>query len=130
MGGEFPRDASAEGVLVGVQDEVSDRDGVVGEALVDLAPVLLDQDGHGDHESAADVVEYAVGGLDDEGPPRRPVLEVVRLGQTGRDVHEHLADLLSVEHPGARDQLLHECAGRCLACPVGAVDPYDHGTRY
>jgi hypothetical protein len=31
-------------------------------------------------------VEHAAGGLDDELPPRRPVLEVVRPGQARRDV--------------------------------------------
>ena len=94
-----PLDAPAEGVLVGVEDEVPYRDGVLGEARADLAPVLLDQDGHRHHQGAAGVVEYAAGGLDDERPPRRPVLEVVRLGQPRRDVHECLADLLGVEHP-------------------------------
>ena len=38
------RDACAEGVLVGVEDEVPYRDGMLGEACADLAPVLLDQD--------------------------------------------------------------------------------------
>ena len=81
--GVVPLDAPAEGGLVGVEDEVPDRDGMVGEARADLAPVLLDQDRHGHHQSAAGVVEYAAGGLDDERPPRRPVLEVVRLGSPG-----------------------------------------------
>jgi hypothetical protein len=83
--------------LVSVEDEVPDRDGVVGQAGADFAPVLLDQDRHGHHQGAAGVVEYPAGGLDDELPPRRPVLEVVRLGQPWRDVHECLADLLGVE---------------------------------
>jgi hypothetical protein len=67
--------------LVSVEDEVPYRDGMVGEARADLAPVLLDQDGHRHHQSAAGVVEYAAGGLDHKRPLRRPVLEVVRLGQ-------------------------------------------------
>jgi hypothetical protein len=70
-----------------------------GEARADLAPVLLDQDSHGHHQRAAGVVEYAAGGLDDERPPWRPVLKVVRPGQPRLDVHECLADLLGVEHP-------------------------------
>jgi len=82
-----------------VEDEVPYRDGMAGEARADLAPVLLDQDGHGHHQGAAGVVEDAAGSLDDEWPPRRPVLEVVRRGQPRRDVHECLADLLGVEHP-------------------------------
>jgi hypothetical protein len=102
---------------------------MLGEARADLAPVLLDQDSHGHHQSATGVVEDAAGGVDDELPPRRPVLEIVRLGQPRRDVHECLADLLRVAHPGVRDQLLHEGTGRRLACAVGAVEPHDHGTR-
>ncbi len=64
MGGaknSVPLDAPAEGVLVSVEDEVPYRDGMLGEARADLAPVLLDQDGHGHHQSAAGVVEYAAG---------------------------------------------------------------------
>jgi hypothetical protein len=95
----FSLDAPAEGVLVGVEDEVPDRDGMLGEARADLAPVLLDQDGHGDHQSAAGVVEYAAGGLDDELPPWRPVLKVVGFGQPRCDVHECFVDLLGVEYP-------------------------------
>jgi len=68
-------DSPTEGVLVGVKDEVPDRDGMLGQASADLARVLLDQDSHGHHQSATGVVEYAPGGLDDELPPRRPVLE-------------------------------------------------------
>lgn len=93
------RDARAEGVLVGMEDEVPDWNGMLGKARADLAPVLLDQDGHGHHQGAAGVVEYAAGGLDHERPPRRPVLEIARPGQPRRDVHECLADLLGVEHP-------------------------------
>ena len=96
---ECPLDAPAEGVLVSLEDEVPYRNGMVSEARADLAPVLLDQDGHGHHQSAAGVVEHAPGGLDHERPPRRPVLEVVRLGQPRRDVHECLADLLGIEDP-------------------------------
>lgn len=93
------RDGCRAGVLVGVEDEVPYRNRMPGQAGADLAPVLLDQDRHGDHQSAAGVVQDVAGGLDHERPPRRPVLEVVRLGQSRRDVHERLADLLGVEHP-------------------------------
>jgi hypothetical protein len=62
----FPLDPPAEGGLVGVEDEVPDRNGMPVEARADLAPVLLDQDGHGDHQGAAGVVEHAAGGFDDE----------------------------------------------------------------
>jgi hypothetical protein len=72
----LPLDTPAEGGLVSVQDEVPDRDGLLSKARADLTPVLLDQDRHGHHQSAAGVVEHAAGGLDDELPPRRPVLEV------------------------------------------------------
>ncbi len=85
--------------MVSVKDEVPYRDGMLGEARADLAPVLLHEHRHGYHQSAPDVGEYVSGGLDHERPPRRPVLEVVRPGQTRRDVHECLADLLSLEHP-------------------------------
>ena len=102
------------------------RDRVVGEARADLAPVLLDQDGHGHHQGAAGVVEYAAGGLDDERPPRRPVLEIVRLWQPRLISMSVSADLLGVEHPRVGDQLLHERTGRRLAHAVGAVEPYDH----
>ena len=61
---------------------------MLGEARADLAPVLLDQDNHGDHKGAAGVLKYSVGGLDDKATPGRQVLEVVRQGQTRRDVHE------------------------------------------
>jgi hypothetical protein len=71
---------------------------MLGEVRADLAPVLLYQDSHGHHQGAAGVVEYAAGGLDDQRPPRRPVLEVVRHRQPLRDVHERLAGLLGVEH--------------------------------
>jgi hypothetical protein len=37
-----------------------------GPGRADLAPVLLDQDSHGHHQSAAGGVEYAAGGLDDD----------------------------------------------------------------
>ncbi|MGC0327530.1 hypothetical protein RKD23_000520 [Streptomyces sp. SAI-170] len=94
-----PLDASAEGVLVGVEDEVPYRDAVFGEARADLPPVLLDQDGHGHHQGATGVVEHVARGLHHERPPRRPVLEVTRPGQRRLDVHECLADLLGVEHP-------------------------------
>ncbi|MBQ0905268.1 hypothetical protein [Micromonospora sp. U21] len=46
--GVFLLDTRTEGVLVSVQDEVPHRDGMVGEARADLAPVLLDKDGHQD----------------------------------------------------------------------------------
>jgi hypothetical protein len=36
----LPVDASTKGALVSVEDEVPYRDGVVGEARADLAPVL------------------------------------------------------------------------------------------
>jgi hypothetical protein len=49
-------------------DDVPYRDGVVGETGADLAPVPLDQDGHGHHQGAAGAVEYAPGGLDDQLP--------------------------------------------------------------
>ena len=69
-----------------------------GEARADLAPVLLHQHSHGYHQRAADVVEYMTSGLDHKRSPRRPVLEIVGAGQPRRDVHERLADLLSIEH--------------------------------
>jgi hypothetical protein len=94
-----PFNAPAEGALVSVEDEVLYRNGMLGKARADLSPVLLDQHSHRHHQGAAGVVEYAAGGLDDERPPRRPVLEVVRHGQPWCDVHECLADLLGVEHP-------------------------------
>jgi hypothetical protein len=97
--GSGPLNAPAEGVLVSVEDEVPYRNGMLGETRADLAPVLLDQDSHGHHQSAARVVEYVAGGVDYELPPRRPVLEVIRPRQPWRDVHECLADLLGVEHP-------------------------------
>lgn len=50
-----------------MEDEVPDRNGVLGKARADLAPVLLDQDRHGHHQGAAGVVEDASGGLDHEG---------------------------------------------------------------
>ena len=49
------------------------------KAGADLAPVLLDQDGHGHDQGAAGVLEYAAGGFDDQRTPRRPMLEVVRV---------------------------------------------------
>ena len=122
----FPFDTPAEGVLVGMEDEMPYRDGVVGESGADLALILLDQDSHGHHQSAAGVIEYAASGLNNERPPRRPMLEVVGLGQPRRDVHKNLADLLGVEHPRVRNQLLQEGAGCRLADAVGAAESYDH----
>ena len=92
-------DAPAEGVLVGMEDEVPDWNGMLSKAGGDLAPVLLDQDSHGHHQSAAGVVENTSGGLDDERPPWRPVLKVIRSGQPQCDVHKCLADLFGIEHP-------------------------------
>jgi hypothetical protein len=54
------RDAPAEGVLVGMEDEVADRNRMVGETRADLASIVLDQDGHGHHPGAAGVVELIV----------------------------------------------------------------------
>jgi hypothetical protein len=42
-----------------MQDEVPYPDGVLGEPGADHLPVLLHQDGHGDHQSASGAVEYA-----------------------------------------------------------------------
>ena len=122
-----PVDPRAERVLVGVQHEVPHRDAVLGEARADLAPVLLDQDGHRHHQGAAGVVEDPAGGLDDERPPRRPVLEVVRLRQPGRDVHQRLADLLGVEAPASPGAAAARARSSSSCRAVGAVDPDDHG---
>jgi len=81
-----------------VKAEMPDEDGILSEAETNFAPVLLHEHSHGHHQSAAGVVEDASGGLDDERPPRRPVLEVACPGQPRRDVHECLADLLGVEY--------------------------------
>ena len=94
-----PLDTTAECVLACVEDKMPDRNPMSGKARADLTPVRLDQNSHRHHQSAADVVEYVSGGLDNEGTPRRPVLEVVRHGQPWSDVHEGLAHLLGIKHP-------------------------------
>ena len=48
-----PLDPPAKGVVVSAEDEVPYRDGVLGEARADLAPVLLDENSHGHHQGAA-----------------------------------------------------------------------------
>jgi hypothetical protein len=70
---------------------------------------------------SAGVVEYAVGGVEDERSPRRPLLEVVRPGQPRCDVHEYLADLRGVEH---RDSGINCCTSALIPRSVHeAVSP-------
>lgn len=117
----------AERGLVGVEHEMLDRYAVFGEAIADLPPVALDQDSHRHDERASGVLEHAPSGFDNERSPWLPVLEVVRCRKSWLDVHEHLADLLSVEDARVGQQLLHELARRRLSRPVRAVEPNDHG---
>ena len=56
---------------------------MLGEPVGDLAPVLLHQHCHRDHQRAAGVVEDVAGSFDYERSPWRPVLEVAHSGNPG-----------------------------------------------
>ncbi len=52
-----------------------------GEAAEDLVTVLLAQQGHGNHEHAAELREQGGRGVDHQAPPDRQVLEVADFGE-------------------------------------------------
>jgi len=63
-------DPPAQRLLVSVEDEVPDRDAVLGEPCTHLAPVVLNQNGHGHDERAAGEAEDVAGRPDHERAPR------------------------------------------------------------
>jgi hypothetical protein len=73
-------------------------------------------------------VDEAAGGLHDQRPPRRPVLEAVRRGQTRAHIHQHLPDLLSIKDPGVGDEWLQRRTRRRPADTVRALQPHGHGS--
>lgn len=122
-----------EGVVVGMQQKVVDRDTGLCQARVDLSPVPLREHCLGDDERATDVVEDLPGCLHDQGAPWPVVL--VRHSQ---HVPQHLSDLLRVEEPGGRDTRDElSCGGRLASAepwiagmrPEGTSRAHEHGKR-